>query len=243
MADKPEAPKPKNHRVLHDKNIDDLLKEYQGFHSDAERDKNEVAKSEVWDAMYGNLKKHLEQHGKDDKGKLKLRGYNGMPGMDKYKWTEDLVKKIFSAGIEAHHGAANVDHYIKDEERFKDYVEQYLGKGGHGRLIKALAEENDLITAFRKGPVADLIEKYLNDSSSLERKKDMYEDEMETYREHEHEKIRAAGDKLLAPHKLRHKPGIYIGNVIKNTHAQYGTGTFKPKKNEIYEALPAEKKK
>lgn len=241
MADDKKKPTPKQFNPLHNKSMDKILEDYAGLHSEKSLEKNEQATGHRRDNIYFGIVKHLEQHGKDPKtGLFNHYGYADFD--NKKQWTEDLLHKVLTPAIADHYGEEAAAAYASNHEMFRQYVEQFMGRGEYtyDQIVEILSEKRNLKDGFYNDEqVNKLFDNYLTATSPVIRQVSMYKQHIKHHAKYDD--VLKFADKQLGAHKFKHKAGVGVETLL-DTIAKTARADFKPKKGKVYEPLPEKKK-
>lgn len=241
MADDKKKPVPKQFNPLHNKSMDKILEEYAGFHSEKSLKQNEKFVGHRRDNLYFGIVKHLEQHGKDPAtGLFNHYGYADFD--NKKQWTEDLLHKVLTPSIADHYGPDAAKAYASNHEMFRQYVEQFMGRGEYtyDQIVELLSEKENLKEGFYKDEqVSALFENYLRATSPVVRSVGMYAQHIKHHAKYDD--VLKFADKRLGVHKFKHKAGVGVETLLDSI-AKIANPKFKPEKSKVYEPLPEKKK-
>jgi hypothetical protein len=239
--DEKKEPEPKFFHPLHNKSIDNLLKEYQGFFTEENTLKEQQNRGHRRDMVYQGIVNHLRQHGVDEKtGKLNRYGYSDHK--DKRKWTEDLLAKVLMPLIAEHYGESYAKSCIENHEVFRQYVERFMGQGemSYNGIVEMLSESKNLKDGlFDDERISELFNNYLNVTSETNRKAKQYQEYLSDT-DH-YEKVLSFADKQVEPHKFMHKKGADV-RMLFDTIKQSANKDYKPKKAKHLIPIPDKKK-
>jgi hypothetical protein len=214
MAEK-EEPKPKLYNPLHDKSIDDVLKDYHSLYTPDVQEKFREERTQDRENLYATVVGHLAQHGTDEKTKeLKRKGYHDHK--EKKKWAEDLVHRLALHGVAKHFGTEAVGVYANNHELLRKYVEENMAMkeiGGYDGLIELFANSKNLRADFHEdGGIRKVIDNYLENINTQSRKEDSFVRHLA--KPENYEAIHKFAEGKLKDHKLQPKKGVGIEELL-----------------------------